>query len=153
MAKIKCSVYSWVLTLDSVEDLNFWCTGNKNVRQQMRGSSYDKVDFCSLSSPSEQTYEKFNDKCMYMYFHWKLLDYRKTYWNKRKKYEYQNDFSVSLISLSKNVQLPNKSILSYSPSRQKTQIFKHGQHALKGNNPEYKFIFLKHLWIISNLIQ
>lgn len=27
--------------------------------QQMHGSSYDKVDFCSLSSPSEQTYEKF----------------------------------------------------------------------------------------------
>lgn len=65
----------------------------------MRGSSYDKVDFCSLSSPSEQTYEKIDDKCMYMYFHWKLLDCHKTYWNKRKKYEYQNDFSVSLISI------------------------------------------------------
>lgn len=40
----------------------------------MHGSSYDKVDFCSLSLPSEQTYKKINDK----YFHWIFLDYGKT---------------------------------------------------------------------------
>lgn len=48
----------------------------------MRGSSYDKVDFCSLSSPSEQTYDKIYDKCRY--FHWKLLDCGKTNWKKIK---------------------------------------------------------------------